>query len=127
MYRRIQKKYGVEIPASAEIGEGFKIEHLNGIVINPDVTIGCNCNIYNGVTIGKEKRGKRVGCPTIGDCVWMGANAIIVGNIHIGDHVLIAPGAFVNFDIPSNSIVLGNPAKIISRENATEGYITNIV
>lgn len=57
----------------------------------------------------------------------MGANAVIVGNIRIGNDVLIAPGAYVNFDVPSHSIVLGNPAKIISRENATEGYITNIV
>ena len=48
----------------------------------------------------------------------------IVGNITIGDDVLIAPNAYVNFDVPSHSVVVGNPGKIISRENATEGYIT---
>lgn len=42
----------------------------------------------------------------------------------IGDDVLIAPNAYVNFDVPSHSVVVGNPGKIISRENATEGYIT---
>lgn len=77
----------------------------------------------NGVTIGKEKRGVREGCPTIADKVWIGANAVVVGSIQIGSDVLIAPGAYVNFDVPSHSIVLGNPAKIVAKENATEKYI----
>lgn len=103
IYRKLQIKYGVDLPASTKIGPGFKIEHLNGIVVNPDVVIGKNCNIYNGVTIGKEKRGIREGCPTIADEVWIGANAIVVGRIQIGSDVLIAPGAYVNFDVPSHS------------------------
>lgn len=127
IYRKLQIKYGVDLPASTKIGPGFKIEHLNGIVVNPDVVIGKNCNIYNGVTIGKEKRGIREGCPTIADEVWIGANAIVVGRIQIGSDVLIAPGAYVNFDVPSHSIVLGNPAKIVAKENATEKYIKNTV
>lgn len=54
----------------------------------------------------------------------MGANSIIVGKVHIGDHVLLAPGAFVNFDVPNNSIVLGNPGKIIQRvESPTDKHI----
>lgn len=122
-YRKLSTKYSVDIPASVKIGHGFKIEHVGGIVINPDVVIGKNCNIYNGVTIGKEKRGKRMGTPIIGDCVWMGPNAIIVGNIKIGNDVLIAPGAYVNFDVPEHSIVLGNPGRIIYRNNATAEYI----
>ena len=127
IYRKLQIKYGVDLPASTKIGPGFKIEHLNGIVVNPDVVIGKNCNIYNGVTIGKEKRGIREGCPTIADEGWIGANAIVVGRIQIGSDVLIAPGAYVNFDVPSHSIVLGNPAKIVAKENATEKYIKNTV
>ena len=53
----------------------------------------------------------------------MGTNSVIVGRITIGNNVLIAPNTFVNFDVPNNSIVIGNPAKIISKEKATEGYI----
>jgi serine O-acetyltransferase len=49
-----------------------------------------------------------------------------VGKIVIGDNVLIAPNSYVNFDVPSHSIVIGNPAKIISRNNPTEGYINKI-
>lgn len=127
IYRHVQIKYGVNIPAQTKNGQGFQIEHTGGIVINPEVQIGKNCNLCNGVTIGREKRGKRIGVPVIGDRVWIGANAVIVGNIRIGSDVLIAPGSFVNFDVPDHSIVLGNPAKVIPRENATETYITNTV
>ena len=65
--------------------------------------------------------------PKLGDYVWIGTNAIIVGKIEIGNNVMIAPGAFVNFDVPCNSIVIGNPGRIISKENATLGYINNIL
>lgn len=77
-----------------------------------------------GCTVGRENRGKRNGAPTIGNEVWIGSNAVVVGKIVIGDDVLIAPNAYVNFDVPSHSVVMGNPGKIIPRENATEGYIT---
>ena len=80
-----------------------------------------------GVTIGQENRGKRKGCPVIGDNCWIGTNAVIVGKITIGNDVLIAPLSFVNFDVPSHSIVIGNPAKIIHKENATHEYINRTV
>lgn len=127
IYDHLKIKYGIDLPVQTIIGEGFLIEHINGIVINPAVIIGNNCNIYNGVTIGTEKRGKRKGNPCIGNCVWIGANSIIVGNIKIGDDVMIVPGSFVNFDVPAHSIVMGNPGKIITKENATGGYIKNKV
>lgn len=54
----------------------------------------------------------------------MGTNAIVIGNIKIEDNVLIAPGAFINFDVPKNSIVIGNPGKIIHRDSSpTAKYI----
>ena len=55
--------------------------------------------------------GQEGGIPIIGDNVCMNANSMVVGGCHIGNNVLIAPGAFVNFDVPDNSIVIGNPAK----------------
>lgn len=118
---------GIDLPAKVQMGEGIIIEHIGGIVINPDVIFGNNINIYNGVTIGIEKRGRRIGIPTIGNEVWIGANSTIVGNILIGDDVLIAPGTYINFDVPNHSIVMGNPGKVVSRENATEAYVENCV
>lgn len=92
------------------------------------VELGDNCVLGAGITIGRENRGERNGAPTIGNLVWIGANAVVVGKITVGDNVLIAPNAYVNFNVPSNSIVIGNPGKIISnRPNATEGYIKNVV
>ncbi len=126
-YRRYKVKYLTDIPAKVEIGKGFRIEHYGGIVINPTAKLGENITLLNGVLIGAQNRGKNKGTPVIGDYVWIGTNAIIVGGIHIGNNVLIAPGAYVNFDVPDNSIVLGNPGKIIPRENATEDYIINPV
>lgn len=125
--KRTCEKCLCQISYKTNIGEGFYIGHAMGIIINPETVIGKNVNIAQGVTIGQENRGKRKGTPTIGNKVWIGANAVIVGKISIGDDVLIAPNAYVNFDVPSHSIVLGNPAKIIHKENATQEYINRTI
>lgn len=124
--RYFQYKYGMEI-ANLTIGKGFVIGHWGRIVINGESKIGEQFMVTHGVTIGRDIRGKRKGVPTIGNRVAVRANSTIVGNIHIGDDVLIAPNTFVNFDVPSNSIVIGNPAKIISRENASEGHVGKLL
>lgn len=121
--RHYSIKYGYQIPIETSIGEGLYLGHYGAVVINSGTKIGDNCNIAQNVTIGMENRGPRKGCPIIGNMVWVGAGAVVVGNISIGDDVLIAPNAFVNCDIPSHSIVFGNPCIVKSRENATEGYI----
>ena len=123
--KRISDKYLIQIPYRCEIGEGFYIGHLGNIIINPNTVIGKNVNIANGVCIGQENRGKRKGTPIIGNRVWIGANAVIVGKIKIGDNVLIAPNSYINFDVPDNSIVIGNPGRIIYNDKATENYINN--
>ena len=123
----LSRKANIQIPWVTKIGEGFYIGHCGRIIINPRAILGKNINIATGVTIGQENRGKRKGCPTISDNVWIGTNSVIVGNITIGTDVLIAPLSYVNFDVPDHSIVIGNPAKIIHRENATEGYINRTV
>ncbi|MDD6043822.1 MAG: serine acetyltransferase [Eubacteriaceae bacterium] len=126
-YRIICEKRGIEIPRTVQFGKGLYIGHPYNITINAQAKLGQNINIHKGLTIGQENRGARRGVPTIGNQVWIGINAVIVGNITIGDDVLIAPNSYVNFDVPSHSIVIGNPAKVIQRENATENYINNTV
>ena len=91
------------------------------------VKIGKNCNIMHGVTIAQANRGKHVGVPEIGNEVWIGTNAVIVGKIKVGNNVLIAPNVYLNTDVPDNSVVVGNPAQIISKLNATEDYINHKV
>ena len=125
--RHYQIKYGFQIYPETEIGEGLYLGHWGSLVINPKAKIGKNCNIAQGVTIGQQNRGKNEGYPEIGNEVWIGPNAVLVGKIKIGNNVLVAPNAYVNFDVPDNSIVAGNPAKIYPNENATFGYINNKV
>lgn len=117
------KKYHIQIPYDVEIGGGINIQHLGRIIIAPKVKIGRNCDIFTGVTIGREFRGPREGVPIVGNECWIGPNAVIVGKIIIGDDVLVAPNSFINFDVPSHSIVVGNPGKIIPKENATDKYL----
>ena len=116
-----------EMSISLDIGPGLYIGHPYGITINPGTVIGSNVNLHKGVTLGRENRGSRKGAPVIGNRVWIGVNATVVGCVHIGDDVLIAPNAFINFDVPAHSIVIGNPAKIVYRCGATDGYINNAV
>lgn len=123
LYRTVASRRGIEISYQTNVGGGLYLGHVYNITINPSAKIGRNCNIHKGVVIGQTNRGKNKGVPTIGNEVWIGINAAIVGNITIGDDVLIAPNSFVNVDIPSHSVVYGNPCVIKHRDNATEGYI----
>lgn len=117
----------IQIPSETKIGEGFYLGHYGPIVINAKAVLGKNVNVAVGVTIGQTNRGEKAGCPHISDNCWIGTNAVVVGNIKVGTDVLIAPGAYVNFDVPDHSIVIGNPGKIIRSENATIGYINRPV
>ena len=123
LYRYYLIVYGLEISYEANIGKGLYIGHPYCITVNPKAVLGEYCSLHRGVLIGGENRGKRKGVPTIGNKVWMGINSVIIGNIIIGDDVLIAPNSYVNCDVPSHSIVFGNPCVIKNRDNATEGYI----
>ena len=126
MYRLWANRRGLEISGLNPIGRGLYLGHAYNITINPNAKIGRNCNIHKGVVIGQTNRGKNAGTPTIGNQVWIGINAAIVGNITIGDDVLIAPNSYVNVDVPSHSVVFGNPCIIKHRDWATEGYICNV-
>lgn len=121
----LKRSRGIEISKEVDFGPGAYFGHDYLITINGGAKLGKNINIHKGVTIGQENRGKRKGIPSIGDDVWIGINSTIVGNVTIGNDVLIAPNSFVNKDVPSHSVVIGNPCTIHPKENATEGYINN--
>lgn len=126
LLRRHAEKNGLEISWRIPIGKGFCLSHPYGITVGGNVVIGENVSLHKGVTIGQENRGARMGSPVIGNCVWVGVNATVVGKIRVGNDVMIAPNAFVNFDVPDHSVVAGNPAKVYPREHATEGYIVHL-
>ncbi|MFP4545885.1 MAG: serine O-acetyltransferase [Methanomassiliicoccales archaeon] len=107
---------GADIHPGATIGKGFFIDHATGVVIGETAIIGDNVSIFQGVTLGgvSTHRGKRH--PTIGNDVVIGANATVLGNIHVGDDVRIGAGSVVVKDVPPNSTVVGVPGKVVKRQ-----------
>jgi serine O-acetyltransferase len=118
-------RYGFDLSPQTQIGPGFYIGHFGGIVVSPYAVLGSNVNIAQGVTIGATNRGNKAGVPVVQDRVWIGAHAILVGKITIGQDALIAPGAYVNFDVPEKAVVLGNPGKIVA-DTGSAGYVNRI-
>ena len=104
---------GIEIHPSAVIGKGLLIDHGMGVVIGETAQIGNNCTIFHGVTLGG--RGNVIGKrhPTLGDNVFVGAGAKILGNIKIGNNVKIGANAVVLTDVPDNATAVGVPAQVV--------------
>ena len=123
---KYSRKYGIEIKSDTVIGKGFVLNHPYNITVSRGAIIGDNVTMLKGSTIGMSG-GKRSGIPKIGNKVYIGINSTIVGGIEVGDDVVIGPNTFVNQDIPSHSIVIGNPCVVIHKENATAPYIWKTV
>ena len=103
---------GIEIHPGAKIGKRLFIDHGMGIVIGETATIGDDCTIYHGVTLGGTGKDKFKRHPDIGNNVMIGCGAKVLGPIKIGDNVKIGANAVVIKDIPSNVTVIGVPGKI---------------
>lgn len=102
---------GCVIGARAKFDQGFVIMHPVGVVINSKVSGGKNIVVESGVVIGDEK-GK---APSLGDNIFIGAGAKIIGGITIGNNVKIGANAVVIKDVPANVTVVGIPAKIVNK------------
>jgi serine O-acetyltransferase len=122
LLHRYTIKYGMDISRDARIGSGFYIGHFGGIFVNQHVVIGDNCNISQDVTLGRQNRGARIGCPVIGNNVYIGPGAKIIGNVHIGDNAAIGANAVVVNDVAANTSVGGIPARPIS-DLGSDGYV----
>lgn len=122
MLRHVTYKLGISIPPHAQIAEGFYIGHFGGIVVNEACVIGRNCNISQGVTLGQANRGKRKGSPIIGNDVYIGPGAKIVGAVRVGNRAAIGANSVVTKDVPDNAVVVGVPGRVISMEGST-GYV----
>jgi serine acetyltransferase len=101
---------GVEIPVSARIGAGLSLEHYGNTIINGDAVIGRNATLGQGILVGGVHHR---GVPRIGNDVVVGARAILLGPITVGDGAKVGAGAVVVRDVPAGMTVVGNPAKIV--------------
>ncbi len=99
------------------IDEGLNIAHIGGIIINGNVKIGKNFSIRPYSVIGNKADGKNKEIPIIGDNVSVGCNCSIIGNVRIGSNVVIGAGSVVISDVPDNCIVVGNPARVVKKND----------
>lgn len=111
------RKTGIEIHPGAVIGEGFFIDHGNGVIIGETAKIGNNVTLYQGVTLGGtgKEQGKRH--PTIGDNVMISAGAKVLGSFTVGEGSKIGAGSVVLKEVPPNSTVVGVPGRVVRRDN----------
>ena len=107
---------GIEIHPGATIGKRLFIDHGMGIVIGETTTIGDNCTIYHGVTLGGTGKDKYKRHPDLGSNVSVGCGAKILGPIKIGNNVKIGANAVVLKEVPDNSTVVGIPGNIVNKE-----------
>ena len=123
--QKYSKRYGLEINFE-NIGAGFLIIHPFNITVNAGAIIKGECTLFKGSTIGSIRSGKKKGTPTIEKNVVLCINSTVVGDVHIGEDVLIAPNSYVNFDVPDHSVVIGNPGQIHYKENAAKDYLSGV-
>ena len=124
VYRYYVQHYGIYLPINTPVGAGIHFPHPGCIVISIRSRIGNNCTIHQGVTLGRAMRGKRMGEPTIGDRVFIGAGAQVLGAITVGNDVVIGANCVVIDDVPDHSVVAIVPGKVISQRGA-DGFIGN--
>lgn len=110
---KAKRKTGIEIHPGATIGKNLFIDHGMGVVIGETCIIGDNVTLFHGVTLGGTGKEKGKRHPTIGNNVFIGSGAKILGNITIGNNVKIGANSVILESIPDNVTVVGIPGKII--------------
>ncbi|MBL8013006.1 MAG: serine acetyltransferase [Candidatus Omnitrophica bacterium] len=114
LFKMVEITTGISIPSSAKIGKGFYVGHFGGIVLHSDVVMGENCSIGPGVLIGTRGLGNK-GVAVIGNNVYIGVGAKVLGKITIGNDVKIGANAVVVTNLPDGATAVGIPARIISK------------
>jgi len=113
LFRRCRNRYGIELPYTTRLGRRVIVEHQGAIVIHGHSTIGDDCILRQGVTLGNKTLDRPFEAPTLGRRVNVGAGAKILGAVTIGDGASIGANAVVLKDVPAGAVAVGVPAKIL--------------
>ncbi|KAL0491070.1 serine O-acetyltransferase [Acrasis kona] len=111
---------GIEIHPAAQIGPGLFIDHGCGVVIGETAIVGRDCVFFHGCTLGGTGKDTGKRHPTLGDKVFVGAGAKVLGNITLGNNVKVGAGSVVIKSVPNDCTVIGIPARCITNKQATE-------
>ena len=108
---------GIELRFKTRVGPGLRLFHGQGLVVHEGAVIGAGCTLRQSTTIGNKTLadGTAGACPVLGAGVDVGANAVIIGAITIGDRAVIGAGAVVVKDVPPGAVVAGNPARVVGQ------------
>lgn len=111
---------GIEIPPLTAVGAGLQVHHGQGLVVNNLTVIGEDCVLRHGVTLGNKGSGDADGCPVLGDRVELGAGAVVIGRVKIGDDAVIGANTVVVSDVGAGHVVVGNPARVLRRTRSED-------
>ncbi|MGA7570565.1 MAG: serine O-acetyltransferase [Candidatus Aquilonibacter sp.] len=107
---------GIEIHPGATIGQRVFIDHGMGVVMGETAEVGDGCTIYQGVTLGGTSLAHTKRHPTLGKNVTVGASAVVLGAIFVGDNARVGSGSVVVRDVPANATVVGIPAHVVAQD-----------
>ena len=113
--------WGIDVPRKTRIGPGLYIGHFGGIIVSAQSSIGANCDLSHGVTVGVGGKGDRLGAPEIGDNVYLGPGAKVFGRINVGRGAKIGANAVVFRDVPEDAVAVLHPGFRILSPGADEG------
>ena len=110
----------IELPPQTIIGPGLFLPHAGYVIVASNAIIGRHCTLTQGVTIGHRAGGREVSfdSPVIGDRVYVGPGAAILGPVNVGHDVLIGANAVVLNSVSPRAVVVGNPARVISMQGS---------
>jgi serine O-acetyltransferase len=113
LYRRCRNHYGIELPYSVSVGWGVIIEHQGGIVVHGSSVIGDGCVLRQNCTLGIRRMDAIHEAPRLGNSVELGAGAVLLGGVTIGDRARIGANAVVLDDVPEGALAIGVPARSV--------------
>jgi serine O-acetyltransferase len=119
LYRRCRNVYGIELPYSVSLGRGVIVEHQGGIVVHGDTVIGDDCIIRQNCTLGIRRLDAVQDAPILGRGVQLGAGAVVLGRVTLGDGAIVGANAVVLVDVPAGALATGVPASIRLRGEPT--------
>lgn len=103
--------FGISISTNADIGPGLYIAHFGGIFLHGHM--GSHCSVTQGVTVGYKGAGKSTVVPRLGNDVYLGAGAVVIGDIRVGHRVVIGANTTVVKDVPDGATVVAAASRVI--------------